>query len=169
MWYRPIHAVEAAGRRASLAGLAAGLSVVGCVAVFLSDSRAYADLSNARLESLVGTKGSCCVPGLKTSCSSTGLFACASSGVVCDAGGYSVDTCGDPSCTNSDTSTDQCDSSEYGSYTISATTCSVTSAAPIPCDDGGMQCAFTATTSAATYTGCGTSTICSVTSGVACQ
>lgn len=169
MWRKPIQAVQPMRCRAKLAGLAAGLSLVGCVTVFWADSRAYANLSNARLESLVGVKGICCVPGLKTSCSSTGLFACASSGVVCDAGGTSFDTCGDATCNHSDSHADQCDSSEFSSYSITATTCAVTSAAPVPCDGGGLRCEYTTASATVDFIGCGSSSICSVTSGVACQ
>lgn len=168
MWRKPITAGQQVRCRAILAALAAGLSMAGCVAVFWADSTAYANLSSARLESPVGTKGTCCVPGQKTSCSGGGQFACSSSGVVCGAGATTSDTCGDPSCTDSDTKTDQCDSSGYAAYAVTVTTCSVTSSAPVPCD-GGLRCEYVTSSATAEFTGCGYCTICSVTSGVACQ
>jgi hypothetical protein len=169
MWRKPIQTARPMRIRATLASLAAGLCLAGCVAVFWADSTAYANLSNPRLESLVGVKGSCCMPGQKTSCSSTGLFACASSGVVCDAGGTSFDTCGGPGCTDSDTATDKCDSSQNASYSVTVTTCGVTSAAPVPCDGGGLRCEYVTASATVDFTGCGSSTICAVTSGAACQ
>jgi hypothetical protein len=155
-------------RRAILAGLSAGLSLLGAVAVVWGESRAYASLTDARLESRVGSKGSCCTPGLKTACSSSGSYVCTSSGVVCDPTATSNDTCGDPNCGDSDTKTDQCDTMNFGTYAVTVSICATTSSAPIPCD-GGLRCEFMISSGTMEYLGCGTTTICAVTSGAACQ
>ena len=116
-----------AHRRAILAGLSAGLSLLGTVAVVWGESRHYVSLTDARLEGRVGSKGSCCTPGLKTACSSSGTYVCTNSGVVCDPTATSNDTCGDPNCGDSDTKTDQCDSMNFGTYAVTVTICGTTS------------------------------------------
>ncbi len=170
MSHELFHRARGMPRRAGLAGLAAGLSLLGCVAVCWTDSMAYADLSNARLERMVGVKGDCCVPGLKTTCESQPSFACVTSGVVgCESGTSAFDSCGDPSCKDSDSSNDHCGSSECTPYSITSTTCTVISSAIVVCGDNGQQCHFVTATATVDFTGCGTANICSVTSGVACQ
>ena len=155
--------------RSTLAGFAAALGLVGCIAVVWSDSMAYEDLSTARLQSRVGNKGACCTPGLLTSCESTPPVGCSSSGVVCTVGTSSFDQCANPSCGDSDDSNDQCDSSEYTSYSISATTCTIASSATVACGSGGQQCIYLTASATANFTGCGGATICSSTSGISCQ
>lgn len=153
----------------ALAGFTAALGLVGCIAVLWIDSMAYADLSTARLQSRVGNKGACCTPGLLTSCESVPPVGCSSSGVVCNVGTSSFDQCANPTCGDSDNNNDQCDSSEYASYSISATTCTITSSATVACGSGGQQCIYLTASATVDFTGCGGATICSSTSGLSCQ
>lgn len=169
MWHNPFHAVRAMTVRKTLAGLATGLSLIGCVMVFCTDSMAYANLSSARSENFVGVKGTCCTPGLKTTCDSSPPFACSASGVVCTAGTSAFDSCASPSCGDSDNSNDHCDSTEYGPYSISSTTCTVISSAVVACGQNGQQCMYVTGSATVDFTGCGSAVICAVTSGVACQ
>ena len=137
MWGKSMQVMNLGQRRALFAGLAAVLSVLGCVAISWADSSAYTSLSNTRLDGLVGNKGKCCTPGLKTACAGSGSFVCSSSGAVCDPSVMTSDACADPKCGDSDTRSDKCDPTlNFGVYTVSVATCSATSVAPIPCDGG---------------------------------
>lgn len=155
--------------RATIAVLVGSLSMVGCIAVFWTESLAYADLPSSRLESLVGVKGTCCSPGAKTDCSSQSPFACVnSSGINCDSGS-SFDNCGNPSCGDSDNRDDTCDSSGYSSYSVSSTTCTVIAGGVVSCGDSGLHCMYTTASVTVDFTGCGSNAICTTTSGPACQ
>jgi hypothetical protein len=156
-------------RRRTLAGLAAGLSLVGCMSVVWTDSNAYATLSNTRLENLVGSKGICCSPGPMVDCESKAPFACAASGTVCDIGTFAADSCGGPGCGDSDTSDDQCDKSNFAMESVTATTCTVISTSVIVCGASGQTCMYVTGSGTLDITGCGSATVCSVTSGASCQ
>jgi hypothetical protein len=156
------------GRR-KLAGLAAGLSLVGCISVVWTESNAYANLSNTRLENLVGSKGICCSPGSMVGCESKAPFACAASGTVCDIGTFAADSCGGPACGDSDTSDDQCDKSNFEMESVLATTCTVISTSVVVCGASGQNCMYVTSTGTLDITGCGSATVCSVTSGASCQ
>ena len=169
MWGKFITTANITRCPAILAATTAVLSLAGCAGVLWADSTAYADLSNGRLQQSVGVKGMCCAPGLKTTASSGGVFGCSSTGVVCNVGASSTDTCAGASCDDSDNSEDQCDSSEFLNESVSVSVCTVVSSAAVPCGTGGSRCAYVTDSSTVGFAGCGTSDICTSTSGVTCQ
>ncbi len=154
--------------RGTLAGLLASASLLGCVAVYWAESRAYADLPNDRLENLVGVKGDCCRPGLKTECTSTAPFACTTSGIVCD-NQSSFDNCSSPACQDSDNAADACDGKGTAYYSVTLTTCDVIPGGEVYCETGGTHCMYTTGSATADFNGCGQNSICSVSSGPTCQ
>ena len=126
------------------------------------------DCRNVRLDQVVGTKGECCVPGLSTPCNSVSPYACTNEGIDCDSGN-SFDQCADPVCQDSDESSDGCSTDGFNTYTVSVSTCTVVPGGVIDCDSGGEHCMYTASSSYTVFTGCGTTTICSTTTGPTCQ
>ncbi len=154
---------------AILAAITALLCIAGCAGVLWADSTAYVDLSNGRLQQLVGVKGMCCTPGLKTTANSGGVFGCTTTGVVCNVGASSADTCASATCGDSDNSEDQCDSSEFANVSVSVSVCTVISSAAVPCGTGGSRCNYLTSSAIVSFVGCGTSDFCATTSGDACQ
>ncbi len=66
-------------QRTLLACLSSAASLVACLGVAWTESLAYARLPDVRLNQLVGTKGECCMPGLRTNCAFRGslrLYRC---------------------------------------------------------------------------------------------
>ncbi len=154
--------------RGTLAGLLASVSLLGCVAVYWAESRAYANLPNDRLENLVGVKGDCCAPGLRTDCETQPPFACTTAGIVCDSGS-SFDSCGGPSCGDSDSGSDACDAQGYASYSVTVTTCDVIPGGEVYCETSGTHCMYTTGSATVDFNGCGQNSICSASSGPTCQ
>lgn len=155
--------------KVALAGLTACLGVAGCVAVFWTETMAYGDLPIARLDNLVGVKGTCCIPGPKTECASLAPFACSSSGSECSGQTSAFDTCGSPNCHDSDDDDDACDSGGLGSNSVSVTTCSSIEGYVVVCGTNGTHCAFTTSSATIDAPSCGYSKVCGTTSGAACQ
>ncbi len=169
MWRQFARVGRLLRHRTIVAGLSSGLSIVGCAAVVWVESRAYGNMPEVRLETQVGVKGECCNPGAKTECSSEYPFACSTAGVMCDTAESSCTKCASPTCSESDNGNDHCDSMEYGSYTINATCCIPTSSYSEVCGTNMQHCPYVTSSQTAEYVGCGSSVICGVTSGAACQ
>jgi len=151
-----------------LGAVLGAFAITVCAAVVWSDSTAYGDLPIARMNSRVGVKGECCVPGAKTECRSVTPFACTTEGITCD-GGSDYDRCGSPSCAESDNEDDACASEGFDEYSVVVTTCHVIPGGVVPCDENGNRCMYTTGSATVEFLGCGASTICSETSGPACQ
>jgi len=151
------------------AAMATLLCAVGCAALLWSDRKAYADLPNWRLQQSVGVKGTCCTPPLKTACEAGGMIACTNTGVVCEPGTSTHDSCGSPSCDDADGNDEKCDSSLFANLTVSVSVCTITSSAYVPCGTGGTRCAYVTSEAVMSTSGCGSADFCSTTSGAACQ
>jgi hypothetical protein len=168
MPHHPAYARAHLRSRATLATLACTLSLAACFAVCWTESLAYGDLSSARLAGLVGVKGECCSPGLKTFCSASAPFACSAEGVACGTQ-QAVDNCGGPSCGDSENSNDACDDDYFSAYTVTIQTCCALPGISVECAGGGSHCMYTTDTASIAFVGCGQCSFCEVTSGPACQ
>src|SRR5262249_2611057 len=132
---------------------------------------AYAELSTARLTRLVGVKGECCIPGLKTLCDDVAPFACTSEGLICDHVETEYDRCAAPTCKDSDKRDDKCGADAYGEFTITLQQCIGVGGAVPNCEGEGDSThgMFVNSPAPANFMGCGGANICGVTSGIACQ
>ncbi len=155
-------------RPAALAALLMSVCVASGALVFWTESMAYGNLPSERLDQLVGVKGECCTPGLKTECGSVAPFACTTSGVVCD-GQSSFDSCGGPSCGESESSDDGCDSQGFETISVTVGTCDVIPGGQVYCEGGAKRCMYTSGTATVDFTGCGQNSICPANPGVTCQ
>ena len=169
MGYRFVRRMRPLRWSANLAGLAAGLSLTGCLAVYWVESAAYANMAPDRLDKLVGVKGDCCNPGLKTNCSDKSPFACTTAGVVCESTN-AYDNCANPSCNDSSSSSDACSSQYFAGYSVTVTICNGIPGAEVYCSTGtGTHCMYTTSSATVNFSGCGQNSICSPSQGPACQ
>jgi hypothetical protein len=145
---------------------------MACAGALLSESLAYAAVDDARLQARVGSGGSCCVYGAKTTCASIAPYACVSATVSCDPSVTATDTCTAATCVTGNHG-DKCDNTTLNGWAnITVGTCTATGSV-YECNDGAMQyCEFLANKNGAgnvvTIT-CGSSSLCTNQPDPKCQ